>query len=85
MSGLKRLFCEHPESVNETYFQHLMFAIGFGLRMVWAGLACIIHGIFPFLCVRTGSDCIRELHTHLAATGRPHNDVDVKGKQVAQG
>jgi Family of unknown function (DUF6356) len=49
------LFTKHPASVGETYFAHLGSAGGFGSRMITAGLACLVHGIFPFLFQRTGS------------------------------
>ncbi len=83
MSGLKRLFCEHPGTANETYFEHLLFACGFGLRMIFGGLACIIHGIFPFLCVWTGSQSVCDLHEQLASNGRPATS-DLKRDQVVQ-
>jgi hypothetical protein len=57
----RRLFIDHPQSVGESYGQHAGFAMGLGLRMVWAGLACMMHGLLPFLFVKTGSRCIREL------------------------
>ncbi len=57
-----RAFQEHPESVGETYIQHMRMSFGFGGRMLLAGLGCILHGIFPFLCVRTGSKTINTLH-----------------------
>ena len=58
----KRAFTEHPESVGETYWQHLAHASGFGVRMVLGGLACILHGLLPFLFVKTGSRQIETLH-----------------------
>jgi len=33
--------------------------------MVVAGCACILHGFFPFLFVRTGSATIRHLHDEM--------------------
>ncbi len=58
----RRLFIDHPESVGESYGQHAGFALGLGLRMLGAGVACMLHGLFPFLFVKTGSRCIRELN-----------------------
>ena len=79
MSGLKRLLCEHPASIDETYFEHLMFACGFGLRMLFGGLACIVHGFLPFLCTRTGSRSVRDLHNTLKVNGRLHKAaIDVE-------
>lgn len=62
---LKSLFTDHPASVDETYTQHLAHATGFGLRMVGAGLACLIHAVLPFLFVRTGSAAIADLHDRM--------------------
>ena len=59
---IKRAFTEHPESVGETYFEHLAHASGFGVRMVLGGFACILHGLLPFLFVKTGSKQIEPLH-----------------------
>jgi hypothetical protein len=53
---MSNIFTQHPNSMNETYFQHLKFALGFGLKMHMGGLACIIHALFPFLFQKTGSD-----------------------------
>jgi hypothetical protein len=66
---LKTLFTDHPASVGETYGQHMGTAAGFGGRMILAGLACLVHGILPFLFVKTGSAAITELH-HRMVTHR---------------
>lgn len=60
--SLRTLFSEHPKSVGESYFEHMGMAFSFSGRMLVAGLACFIHGVFPFLCVKTGSMAITELH-----------------------
>ena len=59
------LFTQHPASVGESYLQHMATSFGFGLRMLIAGLGCIIHGLLPFLCVKTGSRTIETLHTSM--------------------
>jgi hypothetical protein len=38
--------------------------------MVFAGLACLVHALLPFLFVRTGSDCIRRLHERMQVRRR---------------
>lgn len=63
-------FTDHPSSVNETYFQHMAMAFGFGGRMLLGGLACLVHGIFPWLCLTRGSDTIRGLHHRRGAGSR---------------
>ena len=59
---IHKAFTEHPASVGETYWQHFMHASSFGTRMILGGFACMLHGFFPFLFVKTGSDQIRTLH-----------------------
>lgn len=66
----KNPFTDHPASVDETYTEHLCFASSTGLRMVTAGLACMVHGIFPFLCVTTGSRTIVALNEKVTAGAR---------------
>jgi Family of unknown function (DUF6356) len=67
---LHRLFTEHPESVGETYGEHMVRASCFGGRMVVAGLACMMHALLPFIFVRTGSQAIEELNARMLATRR---------------
>ena len=62
---LHRLFTQHPKSVNETYLEHLGVASSFGGRLLTAGAACLVHGLLPFLFVKTGSNAIRGLHRDL--------------------
>jgi hypothetical protein len=65
-----RPFTAHPATVGESYWQHLRRAIGFGARMVGGGCACLVHAILPFLFVRTGSNCIQELHEQMVLRRR---------------
>ncbi len=59
---MRNPFTAHPSSVGETYIEHAKFASLSGARMIIAGMACIIHGILPFLFVQTGSQTITGLH-----------------------
>jgi hypothetical protein len=63
--NLIRAFTAHPASVGEGYFEHLARATGFGLRMMCAGCACLVHGVLPFMFVRTGSRAITELNARM--------------------
>jgi uncharacterized protein DUF6356 len=58
-------FTSHPRSVGETYWEHMASAASFGSRMVVAGIACMLHGLFPFLFVTTGSQTVRHLHDRM--------------------
>ena len=68
--NLIRAFTEHPASVGESYGEHLGRAWFFGLRMVFAGIACLVHGVLPFLFVRTGSRAITELNDRMVVNRR---------------
>ena len=51
----------HLKEQDETYFEHLICAASYGLRMIFAGFAAIIHSIFPFLFETTASDLAKEI------------------------
>ena len=57
----------HLDEVGESYPTHLAAASGLGLRMISAGLACLVHGLLPFVFVHTASDAVRRLDRRLAA------------------
>lgn len=59
---LSRIFLEHPRAVGETYLAHQRTAFGFGLSLIAAGLACMVHGLIPAMFLRTGSDTVSKLH-----------------------
>lgn len=52
----------HLNEVGESYGEHFVHAGSFGLTMIAGGLACLVHGLFPFLFANTGSNTIRRLH-----------------------
>ena len=65
--NISRWFTAHPATVGESYGEHLVTATSFGGRMVLAGIACMLHGLLPFLFVRTGSRAVGELNAQLVA------------------
>lgn len=58
---------DHLDSVQESYFQHLFFATCFGVRMIGAGAAAILHGLCPAFFQYTGSRTIFALNDALKA------------------
>lgn len=66
---IDRMLFEHPRSVGESYSEHLLVAGSFGVTMVGAGFACMVHAIVPGLFTRTGSKAIEHLH-HRMVTNR---------------
>ena len=65
-----KFFTEHPQTVGETYFEHLQMAGGFGLTMVVGGLACLLHGLLPPFFVTTGSRTVQRLHERMVTKRR---------------
>ena len=61
---MTNIFTKHPHSIDESYFQHLRFAMQFGGTMLIGGLACCIHAVFPFLFEKTGSNLLLKLTRH---------------------
>jgi len=59
------LFTKHPNSIGETYFEHLFFALISGVQLVWGGLACIIHAFLPFLFQTTGSQIAKKIASNV--------------------
>jgi hypothetical protein len=46
--------------------------MGFGLRLLGAALACMVHAFLPNLFVRTGSRTIEQLHDRMVVSRRRH-------------
>lgn len=67
---LRAMFVDHPESVGESYGEHLVVALGFAATMLTAGLALLVHALVPGLFVRTGSAAITGLHDRMIAHRR---------------
>ncbi len=59
-------FTHHPQSVGETYGEHMGMAWSFAFPLIGAGLACLVHGLLPFAFERAGSDTVCRLHDRLS-------------------
>jgi hypothetical protein len=70
LGPIRRLFCDHPSSVGETYVQHGRHALRFGWAMLRGSIACFIHAAFPFAHTRTGSQAIIRLHGQMVINRR---------------
>ncbi len=67
---MKSLFTEHPESVGETYGEHMATAGWFARELLIAGFACAVHALLPFLFVRTASVRVERLHDRMVRNRR---------------
>lgn len=50
---------KHLDQVEETYFQHLRFALWAGAVMIFLGFVSIVHAVFPFLFDRVPDKIFR--------------------------
>ncbi|WP_068313378.1 DUF6356 family protein [Polycladidibacter hongkongensis] len=75
MAGISKAFTEHPQSVGETYLEHAAFAGKTGFVLIGAGLAALMHGLFPFMFERTASEIILKLAGRFKNRGRSEEDA----------
>jgi len=80
MRKLTSLFCDHPATVGENYFQHMAHSLSYAGRLFLGALACVVHAIFPFLCVKTGSNTIRTLNGRMIANRNSSLDEGETGQ-----
>lgn len=59
---ISRVFLKHPQSVGETYFEHMGFAAWFAAKLFQAGFAAAVHAILPNCFEKTASGIIAELY-----------------------
>lgn len=64
---VRRIFLDHPESVDESYAEHFRTAMGFAFWLSIAALAAAIHSLIPALCERTASRIVCRLHDRLVS------------------
>ena len=62
---LYRLFLSHPQTVDESYGEHFLFALGFAMRLLGAGLAALVHAVIPCLFETTASRMIGKMHDRI--------------------
>lgn len=67
---IQRFFNQHPNSVDESYGEHLAVAGGFGITLIVAGLACLVHALVPALFEQTGSATVERLYDRMLVNRR---------------
>jgi len=68
---ISRIFLDHPQSVDESYFDHFLFAGRISLLLGGAALAAFVHALIPCLFEKTASRLIANLYqqTHNRGSG----------------
>lgn len=67
---ISRVFLEHPRKVEETYFEHFLFALSFAGALLFAGFAALVHALIPALFEKTAGNIILRLHDKIVNRGR---------------
>ena len=62
---VSRIFLDHPASVEESYFEHLIFAGRFAIRLLFAASAAFVHALIPCLFEKTASNLIKKMHSDI--------------------
>jgi hypothetical protein len=62
----ERLFVEHPRSLGMSWARHGAGAVAIGVRLVGAGLACLVHAVVPGLFTQTAGKTITDMYDHIA-------------------
>ena len=80
-SGLAgRLFFDHPRSLGVSWWGHGVGALDIGVRLVGAGLACLIHAVVPGVFTQTAGKTITGMYDHMmrrkAGAADPENWPD---------
>lgn len=57
-----KLFTSHPAEAGQSYGEHMGFAAAVGFRLVLAGLAALVHALFPFVLKTTASRITRDVY-----------------------
>ncbi len=62
---MKNPFTEHPKSIGESYFKHMIHALTYFIKLFFITFITLIHAFFPFLFVNTASNMIKKINKHL--------------------
>jgi hypothetical protein len=76
------MFDKHLTTSKVTYLKHLVWAVIAGVRLIYAGISSIIHGIIPTLFDGTAPKQIIDIyHKHLENHPNPdYKDMIDKAK-----
>ena len=52
---MDNILTRHLREADEAYFEHMAFAMRFGVWGLISGAAAVVHAVFPFLLVTASS------------------------------
>ncbi len=64
-STLNKLILDHPRDIGETYTEHASHALTIGGKMLYSGVACLVHALVPGLFIRTASQTVEDIQARM--------------------
>ncbi|MDB9797435.1 DUF6356 family protein [Pseudomonadales bacterium] len=62
-----RIFLDHPRSLDENFYHHMVCALSFALALLLAGVAVLVHAFIPCMFQKTASSIITKLHERMTS------------------
>ena len=72
-------FTKHPNSVDETYLEHMWCACKFFVKLQLLSVTALVHSVFPFLFEFTTSKRIKKLNNYMQSrinSTKPDNGTE---------
>lgn len=60
-----RMFTDHPRSLGMSWASHGIGAVGIAVRLIGAGLACLIHALVPAWFTQTAGKTVTQMHDEI--------------------
>jgi hypothetical protein len=76
MSGFRKLFLDHPNSLGMSWAEHGAGAVKVGFALIGAGLAALVHAVVPAIFGETASRTVIRTYEHIQRTRSPSDDRD---------
>ncbi|MBU2982381.1 hypothetical protein KO498_11235 [Lentibacter algarum] len=67
---ISKIFLDHPKAVDESFFEHMLFALRFSFWLFVAAFAALLHAFVPAACEKTASTIIARLYERTHNRGR---------------
>jgi hypothetical protein len=75
-----RMFLQHPRSLGMTWAGHGAGAVLISVRLVGAGIACLVHAVVPGVFTQTAGKTVTHMYDHMmrrkAGAANPENWPD---------
>lgn len=65
-TAVGRLFVDHPRSLGMTWASHGSGAAVIALRLIGAGVACLVHAVVPALFTQTAGRTVTDIYDDIA-------------------